>query len=230
MGTVIVILGGHRTGSSLISGILHHLGVNMGQRFRPPDSGNKTGYWEDLDFEEIHKKIVLNWQCPRPNFKPHAVEYAKLMKEKLIQPLWGVKDPKLCFCFNEFSELATGHDVKVITTHRDPEAVAKSILSVRFIPRCSSVPPNPTATHELYEKARAQALDNFKGQRLNINYDLLIHDIEPHVQKIADFAGVPITADALKFVDKNLNHYAKNRGDLFFYLTKISSSFSTKNS
>ena len=54
----VVILGMHRSGTSLTAGILHLLGVNMGDRLLPADKFNAQGYFENqiiLDLASLAK-------------------------------------------------------------------------------------------------------------------------------------------------------------------------------
>ena len=54
----IVVLGMHRSGTSLLSSILRRMGVNMGTNFLNEDYWNPYGYWEDKDFLWINKGIL----------------------------------------------------------------------------------------------------------------------------------------------------------------------------
>lgn len=46
-----LVIGAPRSGTSCVAGILHHLGVFMGERLLPPNRMNPTGFFHDLDFE-----------------------------------------------------------------------------------------------------------------------------------------------------------------------------------
>lgn len=54
----IVVLGSGRSGTSMIAGILHHLGVVMGQDFIEPTSANKLGFFEDIDFFDLNQNRI----------------------------------------------------------------------------------------------------------------------------------------------------------------------------
>jgi len=68
LGTPIVVLGMHRSGTSLVAGILRNAGVLMGDKFLPPDEFNLRGYFEDTDFLWINKGILesagASWYAP----------------------------------------------------------------------------------------------------------------------------------------------------------------------
>lgn len=102
----VVVLGMHRSGTSLVAGILHAMGVKMGEVFRLPDEWNSRGYFEDLDWRAVNKWILNTaggtWYippCARDVLRHGerigaAVDW--LVREKSGCPLWGFKDPRTC--------------------------------------------------------------------------------------------------------------------------------------
>ena len=59
----IVVAGMHRSGTSLISSVLAAMHVDMGHDTLVADRNNVRGYFEDIEFLELHRRI-LN-QCSR---------------------------------------------------------------------------------------------------------------------------------------------------------------------
>ena len=108
----IVVLGMHRSGTSLVANVLRALGVHMGTEFLEPDEGNEEGYWEDTLWLGINKHILANaggdWKNPPP-LKDVLVlrdKVAKLIKQAVGKRvgegyrLWGFKDPRTCLTIN----------------------------------------------------------------------------------------------------------------------------------
>jgi GT2 family glycosyltransferase len=105
--TAILVLGMHRSGTSALSGVLHHLGVALGGNMMPPTADNPRGYWEQADIVDIHTKAMaaygLAWDDIRP-MPPALLRDAAvardlrtvLAREFAGAPLWGLKDPRLC--------------------------------------------------------------------------------------------------------------------------------------
>jgi hypothetical protein len=102
--TAIVVLGMHRSGTSLVAGALHKMGVYMGSRFREPDETSPYGYWEDLDWRDVNRSILSHangtWYLP-PELSELA--YQVILHRNLVSDLaanrgehdlWGVKDPR----------------------------------------------------------------------------------------------------------------------------------------
>jgi len=101
--TTVVVLGVHRSGTSMLSLILQKLGVRMGARQL---KGNESGeYGEDLDFLDLNKRILAaaggSWDVPpaRKAILDTAGEFreeiAALVWERNGEfPIWGWKDPR----------------------------------------------------------------------------------------------------------------------------------------
>jgi hypothetical protein len=106
MNKSIIVLGMHRSGTSLIAGILQRLGVYMGSVFRIPDEHNKDGYFEDLDWRCFNNWVLRTaggtWYDPPSNqaiwdaTKRLSLILGMLIRMKDEQGLWGFKDPRTC--------------------------------------------------------------------------------------------------------------------------------------
>ena len=103
--TEYVVVGMHRSGTSMVSSFLQELGVNMGEE--QLDSGKEGGYGEDIEFLELNKEILRaaggDWKEP-PTFQrinevgrqfsgriKNLVETRNKKYKK-----WGWKDPRNC--------------------------------------------------------------------------------------------------------------------------------------
>src|ERR671922_675098 len=75
---VIVVLGMHRSGTSVIARGLRVLGVELGNRLMPPFEGNNSkGFWEDLDINQLNIEMLhflkSDWHFLAP-IRPSEVE------------------------------------------------------------------------------------------------------------------------------------------------------------
>jgi len=98
----IVLLGMHRSGTSIFANILSKLGVNMGKNLREGDRFNKYGYYERADIKNLNQEILGDWRgIPKQNV---LLERALKRKTRIIDmcqrnnqlTLWGWKDPRTC--------------------------------------------------------------------------------------------------------------------------------------
>lgn len=105
----IVVLGMHRSTTSLMAKGLHECGVKMGDSVLGPMKSNPWGHYEDLDFvllnDEILKAAGGSWDNP-PSEQAILDQWPKFTAriEALVKandaavdpeyPLWGWKDPR----------------------------------------------------------------------------------------------------------------------------------------
>lgn len=137
--TCIIVLGMHRSGTSLVSGILYRLGVDMGIAFRKPDQHNPTGYYEDIDIRDLNKAIFAaaggRWFNP-PNLEDVSAViggFDAQVKELVASKsgTWGFKDPRTAFTIHAL-EPYLPEDLRFIHVLRNPSDVVAS-LSKRAI-------------------------------------------------------------------------------------------------
>jgi hypothetical protein len=141
--TAILVLGMHRSGTSATAGWLHALGVNLGPYLMAEDPTQPKGYFEHAEIVGIHNDLLTafdsSWDDPRP--LPEGWEHdhrGRFFREQLIeivrrdlmtQPLWGVKDPRLCRLLPLWLAILgeLGVAVRAIYVLRHPAEVAESL-------------------------------------------------------------------------------------------------------
>lgn len=102
---MIVVLGMHRSGTSLVAGLLHHLGVFMGDEFASGE--NLWCPYEDPAFVSLNQQILTaaggSWRKP-PSIEaiwrashPFNERIQRLIRDRSSHyDLWGWKDPRTC--------------------------------------------------------------------------------------------------------------------------------------
>jgi hypothetical protein len=142
---VIVILGMHRCGTSLISNFLHEIGVDFGNDLAHPDEFNARGYWESLTIRDIQDKILEemncdcfcppvsipdNWQCNDSirKLKNDLKEFVRAECSR-TEKIWGFKDPRTCILLPVWREIFEELQVEplYILAFRHPASVAASL-------------------------------------------------------------------------------------------------------
>lgn len=190
--TCIIVVGCFRSGTSIIAGVLHHLGIPMGKKFDEPNQNNMFGFWEDVEFKEFHKAFDVH-----SRFLPDE-EYSALVKSREDEyPLWGVKDPLLCRNLNNLiSCLKT--PCKVIACTRQIKDIGNSMAKAS-----GNTPqfPNPfNGLAQFYVDCMYAELSQYHGDLLMTNHDQVL--LHPHetVNRIAEFCEVPVTQAALEHI------------------------------
>jgi GT2 family glycosyltransferase len=124
--TALVVLGMHRSGTSALTGMLHHLGVALGDRLMVATPDNPRGYWEHLDVMRVDERLMAalgwTWDDIRPlpsgfeNGEPSRAAMqeltAILLRDFAGATLWGFKDPRLCRLLPLWTALFTAERVE----------------------------------------------------------------------------------------------------------------------
>lgn len=137
--TILVILGMHRSGTSLTSRWLNQCGVKM-HEFIGPDIGNEDGHFEDSRIVNLQSRIIKShlkeskgWIIQSPFFKSIPIKgYEKEFKDYLSNrgrqssPIWGWKDPRTCLLINHWIRIEK--DLKVLVVYRPSINILHSLL------------------------------------------------------------------------------------------------------
>lgn len=195
----IFVIGVYRSGTSAIAGVLHHLDVFMGEKFDPPNENNPKGYWEDLEFKEIHKEF---------DDKKNNYELVKKYKNLInyredSNKIWGLKDPLLCN-YLDYLTLYLKNQPKLIVCRRDrshiAKSMAKSIFSRRNIEsKYLDLMPLVDSKIELMN----EQIYKFKGPILELDHESTLKNPDFHINRISSFINKPVTKKSLKFLSKS---------------------------
>lgn len=112
---ILIILGMHRSGTSLITHWLYNCGLEIGVQLLGPGLGNTEGHFEDIEFYELHLEILRE-----NNLHDSGIIYGtngeiKSDQKKKIKNLiesknrqyaqWGWKEPRTCLFLNIYREI-----------------------------------------------------------------------------------------------------------------------------
>jgi len=142
---IVVILGMHRSGTSLIANFMHAIGVDIGQDRAPADEWNAAGYWESRTIFQIHEKILKQLNCTWKNPPMHLPvnwwrnSNIQQLKSGLVEfvhsecdrtdKIWGFKDPRTAILLPLWQEIFDELQLEPIyvLSVRYPGSVAASL-------------------------------------------------------------------------------------------------------
>jgi len=137
-----VVLGMHRSATSLAAQGAEKAGVFMGSALMGAHESNEYGHFEDVDFVNINDQILKlaggSWYNPPP--ESNIIEVGKadedglknFIRAKEREPFWGWKDPRTVLtirCYMPF--LKNPH---FIACYRKPQDVAESLYKRDGVP------------------------------------------------------------------------------------------------
>jgi hypothetical protein len=141
MSKILIVLGMHRSGTSLVSGWLTKCNLNLGDRLLGANTANENGYFEDLDFLNLHEeiltyyKIVSTGLIPPFDFELNEYYYKKLKSnigfKNSLHKQWGWKEPRTCLFINYYKKLLP--KAKYFILYRDYEFVVESLIRRDYI-------------------------------------------------------------------------------------------------
>lgn len=225
----VLVLGMHRSGTSVITRSLLALGVELGSHLMESvPVVNEKGFWEDMDIYRLNDEMLYflgtDWYCSTPilnsqiqllfdqDYLQRAVD---LLRAKIGNAsVFGFKDPRLCrllsFWQNVLAVLG-GPDVYVLAL-RNPASVADSLKSRDGIDR--------THAYLMWLSHILVALMLTANRpRVIVEYDNMLRDPFSQLSRIA--CGLDLEIDEYKarcyvesFLDKRLRHQNRHVIDL----------------
>ena len=129
----IFIMGMHRSGTSLVTGLLQRCGLYLGNNLLMTAKDNPKGHYEDRKFINLNNQLLLNngghWRNP-----PEALNYGGIRKkmERFLDSwptdrLVGFKDPRICITFPLWYNLIHPEPIKVVYVSRPFVEIAQSL-------------------------------------------------------------------------------------------------------
>jgi hypothetical protein len=150
---LVFVLGMHRSGTSALSGLLVHAGLDAPRDLMPASPGNPLGYWESLGAMKINDRLLQQlgchwskaWILPQTAWDSHPEAIRRWRSEmlELLQssyPKGGraiIKDPRLCVLLPAIIPWLESNLLPIATflPIRHPVEVSESLRVAEGIPR-----------------------------------------------------------------------------------------------
>ncbi len=218
---VICVLGMHRSGTSLVSGLLGHLGFSHGppEAMMPPNEFNPRGYWEHQPLVDINDALLAmfggRWASPpdfpprwheRPELEPLRQEARRILETDFGQTeRWVWKDPRTCLTLPFWQPLIPS--ARFILCIRNPRDVALSLRRRDNFPLA--------AGGQLWLRYLASAVRHTAGRpRMILSYEELGREPHTGLERLGRFVGLALPLDSpetarawSKVVDPSLGHF-----------------------
>lgn len=192
---LVLVLGMHRSGTSAVAGVLHKLGVALGDELLPPTPGNPKGYFEHLRVLEAHEALLEalhgGWMDPRslPGgwLETAAARGARDVLAELVgelsadAPVAAVKDPRACRVVPLWLDVAAraGARPAALLVVRHPDEVAASLEKRGGMSRARA--------HLLWMIHLLEAERDSRGMpRAFVAYDALLADWRSELERLGN--------------------------------------------
>jgi len=209
----VFVVGMHRSGTSMVTGLLGMCGLYLGDNLKRPMRENPKGFFEDNEFVNINKEILRQsggrWDVPPAEIK---VDGALRGRMKAFVDKWppdkvvGLKDPRTCLTFGEWRKVVDD-EVRLVYVRRNKDEIADSLhrrnkMDREFAKRLTAY----------YHDALAKNLEGWNGFKFTTmtSYQLYFNDWRTELQRVCDFLGLEIPADTSAieaFIEPRLRHH-----------------------
>lgn len=139
---MICVAGMPRSGTSLITQLLHRCNVDLGpaEQLMPASSNNSDGFWENLRFVRLNEQLLAasggSWFAPPAMLRATpeiTAEARSIVAQFEGREPWAWKDPRNALTLSFWKTLLPS--MKVIICVRHPEETASSLVASTLIPR-----------------------------------------------------------------------------------------------
>jgi GT2 family glycosyltransferase/glycosyltransferase involved in cell wall biosynthesis len=211
--TAICIAGAHRSGTSMLTRLLHACGLYLGPEsaLMPPQADNPEGFWEHLGFVAVNDELLNElggaWDLPPKadeNFSDPRLDPLRMKARLLIEgfnsaTVWGWKDPRNSLTLPFWHDVLPG--LKTLIIVRNPLEAAHSMRE-----RNGTSYSFGLRLWEIYNQRLIETTN--EQDRLVTHYDLFFENAETELLRIAHFIGLPDAqvASAAALVKKRRRH------------------------
>ncbi len=197
---VIVVLGMHRSGTSVVARALNSVGVYLGDHLLSPAMDNPSGYWEDTQITAANDRLLREhgflWEMP--GFDCAAVmerDVTMSIRDEIerdlalrfgASPLWGFKDPRVCILLPIWHEIFRRLDVddNYVLVVRNPRSVAESLRARQGM--------DQWLAYVLWLEYMLSAVRGVMGKpRAFVAYDRMMDDPAKELDRLAEALALP---------------------------------------
>lgn len=227
MQRAIIVLGMHRSGTSLVAELADKWGAFANGEFLPVDSRNPRGYWEYAPLVHFNRRLLVS--VGSESFVPPSDEDGKRLEERALESVWSKeasqliaamesgnrvwywKDPRLAVMLPFWQRF--WDDVVYVITVREPLDTALSLKKRDNLPT--------TAGHLLWQRYMTAILKgtDTHPRRIFVQYGRILAQPLDECRRLCDFLdehcalgdGQPPerrVESMLRAVNPNLRSYA----------------------
>lgn len=214
----IVILGMHRSGTSLLAKTIKSLGVYIGrdEQMISPREDNPEGFWEHSEIVDIHEKLLSSlsssWDTTQPLpsewwLSEDLLSYRSKIKDIVTtnfsnRAIWGFKDPRTCLLLPLWKSIFQELNIEPVymICLRNPLNVAASLQK-----RDRFTNEKSMALWTLY--VMSSLYYTIDERRIVVSYDRLLEQPVETGETISHFLNIPYNG-----AERDLMSSLPNRG------------------
>lgn len=132
--SALIVVGFHRSGTSLLAQLLHRGGLFLGDELLGAMASNPYGHFEDVEIVRLHEDILQahgdTWHIDGQRAFHLSERQWRWMqdhvrKRSMEHGLWGFKDPRVCFFLGAWKYLMPR--ARFVVVYREPSECVHSL-------------------------------------------------------------------------------------------------------
>ena len=219
----VCIAGMHRSGTSMVTKLLHESGLYLGpdSDLIQPGPANPEGYWENRRFVQINSRILKElrggWDYPPPvpeTWSGQPLDALRVKAEAVLADFaghepWGWKDPRNCLTLPFWLQMLDS--VRVVLIVRNPLETAESLRKRNGFSHALGLALWHTYYHRVCEVTTP-------SERIVTHYDVYFQDPGSELRRVLTFLELPVNAEIVERASAALvadaRHYRLTTHDL----------------
>jgi len=228
----LIVLGMHRSGSSVLTRIINLHGGKLLGDLTKPNRYNERGYWENPTTHLINDEILgfqrsawFDWHSySLDSLPPNKRNY---FENKIVRflsdeidfgntPLFVIKDPRICKIFPIWQNAlrTIGAKVSIIIPFRHPNEVAASLAHRDHLPRNWSLLLWLRYMLDIERFSRGHSRVFLSDDKLLLDWQSAFQNMERLLQLKWPIASTSISSEVEAFLSPDLKHHHWTSSDL----------------
>ncbi len=189
--TPLIIVGMHRSGTSLVASLLQSSGLHIGKKLLGKGTGNVKGHFENVDFFEFHKAVLQSQGVSEHGWtlqdnisveKSFVEQAQQTIANNIVEPYWGWKNPRTTLFLDFWRSLLP--NAKFLLIYRAPWEVVDSLYRRGTDPIFFSQPDLAVKIWIYYNSKIKEFYDNYSDDCLLVNIDSIVNNGQGYIDAI----------------------------------------------
>ncbi len=207
----LIIIGMHRSGTSLVASILHSAGLDVGKKLMSAhENNNAKGFFENLEFVRFHEQVLeslgeskFGWTTKKSIDVPESYtgQVTELLHNNACPGAWGWKDPRTTLFLNFWARRLP--QAKFVFVYRRPWEVIDSLFR-RGDPAFQDNPRLAVETWISYNQAICDFRSAEKNRGLLAGVQAIVDEPDGFISEINRRFGMKLSKPKSDIFDESL--------------------------
>ena len=211
----LLVLGMHRSGTSLLAGLIANAGASIGEAVMPAAEDNPKGFFENQLVVDFNEKLLnsldlgwASWQRLPDNWLASLEskwfeEAARILEAEFQDSeLVCIKDPRICRLLPFWCQVLSANDFKpyCVLTTRQLDEVSASLQKRDGMGKAQA--------DALWFRYNLDALQGANGlPGLHLSYEQVLENPGSALDQVSDLIGEQLQVSDQAFADSTLRHH-----------------------